>query len=70
MNWITEAREAHEGIRADRDLHSHMMVVATRAAGGKASKETLRAVCRAIAADKNLMQKLAGTVGVGGTDHG
>lgn len=48
-----------EPVVQDRDLHSHMMVVACRAAERRASKEVLRDVCRAIAADKNLRAKLA-----------
>jgi hypothetical protein len=60
---------AAEPVAFDRDLHSHMMIVATRAAdearsgsglsGGPTRKEILRTVCRAIAADKNLRAKLA-----------
>jgi hypothetical protein len=48
-------------VATDRDLHSHMMVVAMRVAEQEhqGQKALLRAVCRAIADDKNLRAKLA-----------
>lgn len=58
--------QVQQAMVKDRDLHSHMMVVATRAfhaAGDVPHKVMLRAICRAIAADKNLMRKLAATLG-------
>lgn len=48
-------------VREDRELQSHMMVVASRVAREDhgSTKEMLRAVCRAIAGDANLRRKLA-----------
>lgn len=61
------AQSEQEPVSQDRDIHSHMMVVASRAVDAVTNngrtyapvKTYTRAICKAIQADKKLLAKLA-----------